>query len=85
MLKQEVVVPHFSQRRPVGIVDYGKMVGGRLGGGWLGVRVIVCATDSCVRLSARISLSARIDVSATISLSAGSQIRLFSQISLFLT
>ena len=79
MLKQEVVVPHFSQRRPVAIVDYGKMVGGRLGGGWLGVRVIVCATDSCVSLSARIGLSARI------SLSAGSQIRLFSQISLFLT
>jgi hypothetical protein len=53
------------------IVDYVKMVGGRLGGGWLGVRVMVCATDSWVSLSARISLS------------AGSQIRLFSQISLF--
>ena len=30
------------------VVDYGKMVGGRLGGGWLGVLVIVCATNVLV-------------------------------------
>ena len=62
MLKQEVVVPHFSQR-PVAIVDW-KMVGGRLGGGWLGVLVIVCATyvlvPHLIVLSARIALSAQI-------------------------
>jgi hypothetical protein len=39
-----LVVPHFSQQPPVAIVDYEKMVGGRFGGGWLGVRVMCCAT-----------------------------------------